>query len=196
MTPGFELTAPAERDLEDIFFEVKDRHGRLVAERVYSNLLRTLDLLASMPEMGRHRPDLWPPPYRFWPTGPADDGGITRLGHDLLRADDGAYLPTAVDHHAHQIDAVAPTGDDPHRRRNDLGGQEHERCEAPQHRAEARVEKQRETKPIGTGPISPRATAQDCDDSGEACEGDGDLGQCRQHVLRVYLATLERLTPR
>lgn len=54
MTPRFELTAPAEQDLEDIFFEVKARHGRLVAERVYSNLLRTLDLLASMPEMGRH----------------------------------------------------------------------------------------------------------------------------------------------
>ena len=62
MTPRFELTAPAERDLEDIFFEVEERHGRLVAERVYRNLLRTFDLLADVPEMGRHHPELWPPP--------------------------------------------------------------------------------------------------------------------------------------
>ncbi len=62
MTPRFELTAPAERDLEDIFFEVKERHGLLVAERVYRNLLRTFDLLAEMPDMGRHRPELWPRP--------------------------------------------------------------------------------------------------------------------------------------
>ena len=71
MTPRFELTAPAERDLEDVFFEVKERHGLLVAERVYADLLRTFDLLVSMPEMGRHRPELWPLPYRFWSTGPA-----------------------------------------------------------------------------------------------------------------------------
>ena len=70
MTARFELTAPAEQDLEDIFFEVHERYGRLVAERVYSNLLRTFDLLANMPKMGRHRPELWPPPYRFWSTGP------------------------------------------------------------------------------------------------------------------------------
>jgi hypothetical protein len=24
-----------------------------------------------MPEIGRHRPELWPEPYRFWPIGPA-----------------------------------------------------------------------------------------------------------------------------
>lgn len=71
MSARFELTAPAERDLEDIFFEVKDRHGQRVAEHVYDNLLRTFELLARMPELGRHRPELWPPPYRFWPTGPA-----------------------------------------------------------------------------------------------------------------------------
>lgn len=71
MTTRFEVTAPAERDLEEIFFEVKGRHGLLVAERVYGQLLRTFDLLARMPEMGRHRPELWPPPYRFWVTGPA-----------------------------------------------------------------------------------------------------------------------------
>jgi plasmid stabilization system protein ParE len=70
-TSRFELTAPAERDLEDIFFEVEERHGLLVAERVYGNLLRTLDLLSDMPEMGRHRPEPWPAPYRFWPAGPA-----------------------------------------------------------------------------------------------------------------------------
>ena len=58
----FEITAPAERDLEEIFFEVKERHGLLVAERVYDNLLRTFALLAVMPEMGRHRPELGPPP--------------------------------------------------------------------------------------------------------------------------------------
>ena len=71
MTPRYELTAPAERDLEDIFFEVKERPGLLVPERVYDNLLRTFDLLAQMPERGRHRPGLWPPPCRFWGTGPA-----------------------------------------------------------------------------------------------------------------------------
>jgi plasmid stabilization system protein ParE len=58
VTARFELTAPAERDLEEIFFEVMERHGRLVAERVYANLLRTFDLLASRPEIGRHRPEL------------------------------------------------------------------------------------------------------------------------------------------
>ena len=71
MTPRYELAAPAERDLENIFFEVHERHGQLVAERVFENLLRTLELLARMPEMGRHRSELWPPPYRFWVTGPA-----------------------------------------------------------------------------------------------------------------------------
>ncbi len=71
MTARFELTAPAERDLEEIFFEVKGRHGQLIAERVYGNLLRTFELLASRPEIGRQRPELWPAPYRFWPTGPA-----------------------------------------------------------------------------------------------------------------------------
>jgi plasmid stabilization system protein ParE len=71
VTARVELTAPAERDLEESFFEVKGLHGRLVAERVYSNLVRTFDLLATMPDMGRHRPELWPPPYRFWPTDPA-----------------------------------------------------------------------------------------------------------------------------
>jgi len=71
VTPRYEITGPAERDLEDIFFEVKERHGRLVAERVYDNLLRTFDLLARMPELGRYRPELGPPPYRFWVTGPA-----------------------------------------------------------------------------------------------------------------------------
>jgi len=70
VTPRYQLTAPAERDLEDIFFEVKERHGRLVAERVYSNLLRTFDLLDSMPEMGRHRPELWPPPIGSGPRAP------------------------------------------------------------------------------------------------------------------------------
>jgi plasmid stabilization system protein ParE len=50
VNPRFELTAPAERDLEEIFFEVKERHGLLVAERVYGNLLHTFDLLADMPE--------------------------------------------------------------------------------------------------------------------------------------------------
>jgi len=53
--PRFELTDPAEQDLEEIFFEVKERHDLLVAERVYSNLLHKFDLLADMPEMGRHR---------------------------------------------------------------------------------------------------------------------------------------------
>jgi hypothetical protein len=45
-TPRFELTVPAERDLETSSWS-KARHGLHVAERVYSNLLRTFDLLAS-----------------------------------------------------------------------------------------------------------------------------------------------------
>ena len=49
----FELTAPAERDLEEIFFEVKERHGVLVAERVYDNLLRTFALLTGSPRSSR-----------------------------------------------------------------------------------------------------------------------------------------------
>ena len=73
MTPRYQLTAPAERDLEDIFFEVKERHGRLVAERDYSNLLRTFDQLATNPEKGRHRPDHSPLPYLI------SDLKITRL---------------------------------------------------------------------------------------------------------------------
>jgi plasmid stabilization system protein ParE len=48
--PRFELTTPAEHDLEEIFFEVKERHGLLVAERIYDNLLRTFELLADMPD--------------------------------------------------------------------------------------------------------------------------------------------------
>jgi len=48
VTLRYEITAPAERDLEEIFFEVKESHGRLVAERVYDNLLRTFDLLARL----------------------------------------------------------------------------------------------------------------------------------------------------
>jgi plasmid stabilization system protein ParE len=71
VTPRYERAAPAERDLEDIFFEVKERHGRPAAQRVFESLLGTFDLLARMPEMRRHRPELWPPPYRFWVTGPA-----------------------------------------------------------------------------------------------------------------------------
>jgi plasmid stabilization system protein ParE len=50
VTPRFELTAPAERDLEGIFFEVKQRHGLLVAERVYANLLCTFYLLTDLPD--------------------------------------------------------------------------------------------------------------------------------------------------
>jgi hypothetical protein len=38
VTARYELAAPAERDLEEIFFEVKKRHGRLVAERVFESL--------------------------------------------------------------------------------------------------------------------------------------------------------------
>ena len=71
MKTPYSLTGPAERDLEDIFFEVKERHGRIIADRVFANLVRTFELLARTPEIGRYRPELWPPPYRFWPTGPA-----------------------------------------------------------------------------------------------------------------------------
>jgi plasmid stabilization system protein ParE len=56
VTARFLITAPAERDLEEIFFEVKSRHGLPVAERVYTGLLDTFELLARNPEIGRHRP--------------------------------------------------------------------------------------------------------------------------------------------
>ena len=59
----FELTAPAERDLEEVFFEVKERYGLLIAERVYDDLLRRFALLAEMSKMGRHRPEPWLAPY-------------------------------------------------------------------------------------------------------------------------------------
>jgi hypothetical protein len=49
VTARFELTAPAERDLEEIFFEVKARHGQLVAERVYGKPRFTF---SSPPEIG------------------------------------------------------------------------------------------------------------------------------------------------
>lgn len=57
MTPRYELASPAEPDLEDIFFEVYTRHGLVVAERAFENLLRTSDLPTRMPEMGRHGPE-------------------------------------------------------------------------------------------------------------------------------------------
>ena len=76
MTARFELTTPAERDLEEIFFEVKGRHGQLIAERVYGNLLRTFELLAerlrsavSVPSCGQRPIDSGP---RVPPTSPIE----------------------------------------------------------------------------------------------------------------------------
>lgn len=71
MRSRYQLTPLAESDLEEIFFEVKDRHGLIVAERVYSNMTHAFAMLAEMPAVGRERPELWAPPYRFWPIGPA-----------------------------------------------------------------------------------------------------------------------------
>jgi plasmid stabilization system protein ParE len=41
-------------------FQVDDRFGRAVAERVYDSIHETLGRLADHPEMGRTRPDRWP----------------------------------------------------------------------------------------------------------------------------------------
>jgi plasmid stabilization system protein ParE len=70
MTRRFELTPSAEQDIAAITTYVDTRFGYERAKKLRSDLLRSFRLLAERPGIGRSRPDLWGPPYRFWPLGP------------------------------------------------------------------------------------------------------------------------------
>ena len=50
---------------------IADNFGFARAEQARSEFVRTFRPLAERPEIGRHRPELWPEPYRFWPLGPS-----------------------------------------------------------------------------------------------------------------------------
>ncbi|MGF2076057.1 type II toxin-antitoxin system RelE/ParE family toxin, partial [Enterococcus casseliflavus] len=69
MSQGFRLTPLAEQDVREIVLYVATQFGRVRAERVREEFLTAFRLLAERPEIGRHRPELWPEPYRFWPLG-------------------------------------------------------------------------------------------------------------------------------
>ena len=71
MSARYVLTTPARNDIREIVFQVDDRFGRAVADRVYGSIHDTLGRLAEHPEMGRARPDRWPERYRFLPHGPS-----------------------------------------------------------------------------------------------------------------------------
>lgn len=71
MSARYVLTIPARNDIRKIVFEVDDRFGRAVADRVYDGIHETLGRLAEHPEMGRTRPERWPERYRFFPHGPS-----------------------------------------------------------------------------------------------------------------------------
>ncbi len=70
MKAGYVLTPEAEQDLEDVFFFVRDRFGLPVAERVWTAYLEAFERIATFPESGAVRPELWPPPFRFVTVGP------------------------------------------------------------------------------------------------------------------------------
>jgi len=67
----FELTPLAAQDVREIVLSIAERFGPMRAERARLEFLAAFRLLAARPEIGRHRPELWPEPYRFWPLGPA-----------------------------------------------------------------------------------------------------------------------------
>lgn len=71
MSRRFQLTPLAEQDVREIVLYVAARFGRLRAERARADLVSAFRLLARNPEIGRHRTELWPEPYRFWPLGPS-----------------------------------------------------------------------------------------------------------------------------
>jgi plasmid stabilization system protein ParE len=71
MSRAYQLTPLAEQDVRDIVLYVAAEFGRVRAELVRREFLTTFRRLAERPEIGRHRPELWPEPYRFWPLGPS-----------------------------------------------------------------------------------------------------------------------------
>jgi plasmid stabilization system protein ParE len=71
MSRRYRLTPLAERDVRDVVFYIADNFGFARAEQARAEFVRTFRLLAERPEIGRHRPELWPEPYRFWPLGPS-----------------------------------------------------------------------------------------------------------------------------
>ena len=71
MSRRYQLTLLAEQDVREIVFYIAENFGLARAEQVRGDFLETFRLLAERPEIGRHRPELWPEPYRFWPLGPA-----------------------------------------------------------------------------------------------------------------------------
>jgi plasmid stabilization system protein ParE len=71
MSRRYELTPLAAQDVREIVLSIAERFGRARAERARLEFLSSFRLLADRPEIGRHRPELWPEPYRFWPLGPA-----------------------------------------------------------------------------------------------------------------------------
>ena len=70
MSRRYQLTPLAEQDVREIVFYIAENFGLARAEQVRGDFLETFRLLAERPEIGRHRPELWPEPYRFWPLGP------------------------------------------------------------------------------------------------------------------------------
>lgn len=71
MNRPYRLTRLAERDVREIVLYIADRFGVERAERARLEFLNAFRLLAQRPELGRHRPELWPEPFRFWRLGPA-----------------------------------------------------------------------------------------------------------------------------
>jgi plasmid stabilization system protein ParE len=71
MSRRYRLTLLAERDVRDVVFYIADNFGFARAEQARVEFVKTFRLLAERPEIGRHRPELWPEPYRFWPLGPS-----------------------------------------------------------------------------------------------------------------------------
>lgn len=71
MSRRFQLTPLARQDVRDTVDYVAARFGIERAERVRAELTAAFRLLSEHPDIGRHRPELWDEPYRFWPLGPS-----------------------------------------------------------------------------------------------------------------------------
>jgi antitoxin ParD1/3/4/toxin ParE1/3/4 len=70
MRPGFVLSGPAARDLEEIVDHLIRAAGPDVAVRVANRLLEACRRLAVDPGIGHVRPDLTKAPVRFWSSRP------------------------------------------------------------------------------------------------------------------------------
>lgn len=71
MSRRYQLTPLAVQDVNDVVFYIAENFGLARAEQARTEFVKTFRLLAQRPEIGRHRPELWPEPYRFWSLGPA-----------------------------------------------------------------------------------------------------------------------------